>query len=430
MSLKPELIEELSIQIAENFTKGDLDGIMVTTTGKGLFEAWTGEKDSVRKTAFDLMQEVRRQGVEQSVLAAMLARRPQNDALRKVIGDACPEALQAMPTTRQQVAVLITGLDALRARLDDPAVRERLERSVAGLGQIAATIDKLYIYKSLHECLHQLQAKQFRTLREAAETLPTDIEHATELLAYRNQLRSACLIARDVVDRLPPMPAELRATEMAWIDVLEAVGEQFHTAIENSDSDNAHSALRTIRSIMGTEPPRLNGLIVTTSAVLPLDDLTQALTDIGGDAVPEITAALASLQTIIPTLHARVTEHRAWQAIELCIADLDRVFEDKKDADLIKEFGRQWRALKPQVQDLAARDPDAKWSIKILDCVTKVDDRAAAEQADDAFRFAFDVWRGESQFRFLMVDSKLRADCSELVRIGNPLHRILEELAP
>lgn len=430
MSLKPELIEELSIQIAASFTKEDLDGIMVTTTGKGLFEAWTGENDPVRKTAFDLMQEVRRQGVEQRVLAEMLARRPQNDALRTVIGDACPEALQAMPTTRQQVAVLITGLDALRARLGDPAVRERLARSVAGLGQIAATIDKLYIYKSLHECLHQLQAKQFRTLREAAKTLPTDIEQATELLAYRNQLRSACLIARDVVDRLPPMPAELRATETAWIDVLEAAGEQFHTAIENRDFRTAHSALRKIRSIMGTDPPRLNGLIVRTSAGLPLDDLKQALTDIGGDAVPEITAALASLQTIIPTIHARVTEHRDWQDIELRIADLDRVFEDRKGADLIEEFALQWMDLKPQVQNLAARDPEAKWSIKILACMTDVDDRLAAEQADDAFRFAFDVWRGEAQFRFLMVDSKLRADCSELVRIGNPLHRILEELAP
>lgn len=62
MSLKPEFIEELSIQIAASFTKEDLDRIMATTTRKGLFEAWTGDKDSVQKTAFDLMQEVRRQG--------------------------------------------------------------------------------------------------------------------------------------------------------------------------------------------------------------------------------------------------------------------------------------------------------------------------------------------------------------------------------
>lgn len=429
MPIKPELIEELSDRIADSFTVRDLEGIMLKTTGEGLFQTWAGPDQSVRNTAFQMMGEIARRGVERIVLAEMLARRPQNEALTAVIDAACPEARQAMPATGQQVAVLITGLDALHARLGEPAVRERLTKSLAGLGQITGMIDSLYAYKSLHECLHQLQAKQFRTLRDAAKDLPDNMEQAMELLAYRNQLRSACVIARDVVARLPPMPAGLRTTETLWIDALEAAGEQFHTAIENTDSASARAALRKIRSIMVTDPPRLNRLIFTTSAGLPLDDLMQALTDIGGETVPDIAAALTSLQTIIPTIRARVTEHRDWQDIEIRIAELDQLFESEAD-DLIEEFAVTWLDLKPEVQNLAARDPDAKWSVKILACVTNVDDRLAAEQVDDAFRFAFDVWRGEAQFRFLVVDSKLKADCSELVRIGNPLHGILEDLTP
>jgi len=426
MPLQPDLIEPLSIEIARAFSIQDLERVMLKTTGQALFQVWVGPGMPLRQTAFDLLQEVDKMGLERIVLGEMRARRADNAALVALIDQACPEARQALPATGQQVSVLITGLDSVRARLADPAVRDRLTQSVSQLQQIVGTIDSLNAYKSLHECLHQLQAKQFRALKDAARNLPTQPDQAAELLAYRNQLRSACLIARQAVSELPDMPV-LRATEIMWIDVLEAAGDQFHDAIDNGDPKGARSALRKIRAIMVTDPPRLNRLIFTTATALPLNDLMNALRDVGGEDIPDVAAALNSLRLISATIRAGVVEHREWQDADIRIAEIDQLFE-RDSPDQLEEFATDWLELKAIVQDLAVRDPDAKWAGKIQLYINNVDDGLAPEDADGPFRLAFDSFRGEAQFRFLMVDSKLKADCSALVRIGNPLHRILEEL--
>lgn len=426
MPITDELIEALSVEIARAFAIEDIQRIMLKTTGKDLFGFWVGPGKPVKDTAFDLLQAVSREGVERIVLAEMLARRRTDDKLGALIDKACPEAREAMPATGKQVEVLITGLDAVRARLADPAVRERLALSVDRLKQIVDTIDSLHAYKSLHECLHQLQAKQFGALKEAARKLPTEPDQAMELFAYRNQLRTACLIARQTVTDLPDTPV-LRATETLWIEVLETAGEQFHDAIDAEDSNGARSALRKIRSIMVTDPPRLNRLIFTTATALPLDELIGALADVGGGAVAEITAALASLRVIASTIRAGVVEHREWQDADIRIGELDQLLE-REGPDLIEEFASEWVELKAIVLDLAGREPDAKWAGKIRTYIDNVEDALAAETDNAPFRFAYDNFRGEAQFRFLAVDSRLKADCAALVKIGLPLHRILEEL--
>lgn len=426
MPLKPDLIEPLSIEIARAFSIHDLERIMLKATGQGLFEVWVGQGLTLRQTAFDLLQRVDDSGLERIVLAEMRARRASDAALADLIDLACPEARLAMPATGQQVSVLITGLDSVRARLSDPVVHDRLSQSVSKLQQIVETIDCLHAYKSLHECLHQLQAKQFRALKEAAKNLPSQPDQAAELLAYRNQLRSACLIARQTVNELPDNPV-LRKTETLWIDVLEAAGDQFHDAIDAGDPKAARSALRKIRAVMVTDPPRLNALIFTTATALPLDDLMNALRDVGGEDVPEIAAAMNSLRMIGATIRAGVVEHREWQDADIRIAEIDQLFEHDSP-DQLEEFATDWLELKAIVQDLAGRDPEARWAGKIRTYIDNVDDGLAPEEADGPFRLAFDSFRGEAQFRFLTVDSKLKADCSALVRIGTPLHRILQEL--
>ncbi|AXQ94290.1 hypothetical protein LV780_11030 [Cereibacter azotoformans] len=431
MALPPLLIEPLSEEVARLFTTDDLKRIMLKATGLGLHEEWVPDNLVGRQKAFALLEAVSRQDAEPLVLAEMLARRPHAAEFADLVGRACPEARAALPGTVRQVEEVISGLTEIRARLDEAPVRERLSQSRDRLSMIVDTVDSLDAYKSLHECLHQIQIKQFRALNDAARALPTDLRQAAELRVYCNQLRSACVMARSAVDQLPPAPIP-RATETLWIDALEAAAAQVQDAIDGADPAGARSALRQIRWIIQNTPPRLNSLIFATASALPLDDLAHALEDVAGaDGGEPIRAALRSLRLIIPTIRSEVVEHREWQEADIRITELDQLFErGGSGSDLIEEFAAIWIELKAMVQELVARDPDAAWARRILAYLEDVDDALAREQADASFEATYSAFRGEAQIRFLTVDSRLKGDCSALVRISLPLHRLLAELRP
>lgn len=431
MTIAPDLMEPLSVQIAKAVPIADLERVMLKTTGEGLYETWVGTGKPYRETAFDLIQRLSQRGVERIVLAELLCRYPSEAGLSAAIDKASPDARLAIPSAGQQVADVVSGLAAIKARLQNPAVREDLIQSGSQLRLIVETINSLDAYKSLHECLHQLQAKQYWVLKDAAKQLPTSREQASELRVYRNQLRSACLFARGAVLKLPEQPV-VRTTETEWIDDLDAAGAQFHEAIDQRNPDRARSALKKIRRIMVSAPPRLNSMIVTNAKALPLSDLARTLSELAeATGAAEIKAALHALELIIPTIRAGVVEHREWQDADVRIGELDQLFEHG-GTDLIEDFTSDWIELKAMVQDQIARDPGADWTKDMQGYIDKVDDDLASEsvlgKTDADFQDAFAAFRGEAQYRFLTVDSRLKANCSALAQVSAPLNAILVEL--
>ncbi len=426
MPIQAALIEPLSVEIARLFDPPDLERIMLRATGEGLYEVWVGRDLPDRKMCFELMQEISRRGVERNVLGEMLARRPADAAFSALVDQCCPEARAALPTTALQVDALMGGLQQVQAQLTDPQVRAALLGSGEKLKTISGTIDSLDAYKTLHECLHQLAQKQFRALRDAARTLPDNPQTALELRSYRNELRNACLSARNAVRKLPDAPV-VRATEYMWIEDLEAAGDQFHQAIDERKGDVASSALRKIRRIMLTTPPRLNALIFASATQLPLDELTGALTQATAGGGAAVAAALASLRTLIPAIHSRVVEHRSWQDADVRISEIDQLLEHPGDG-VIEEFAADWLELKALVLGLTGLEPGADWAVRVERYAGQVDDNLARETVDAEFLDAFGAFRSDAQYHFLIVDSELKTDCEALVRIGEPLHRILAEL--
>lgn len=426
MTIPPALIEPLARKIVNIFSLKDIDLILKARIGEELYHlAARGNPDP--DTVSELLDRLSARSIERPVLGEMLARRPNDAELAALIEQAAPGVGPVAPSTEVNVASLVQGLDAVRARLGDPAVRAALTSSQAELGAIAAAIDSLDAYKSLHECLHQLQAKQFRTLREAARNLPDNPAEAAELRVFRNQLRNACVFAGDAVGKLPDVLAT-RLIERLWIKDLEAAGDEFHQAIQARDSGAARKALNAIGRIMRSTPPRLNTQIFAVATGLPLEDLARALEQVSaaGGGAP-VQSGVEALRALIPAIRARVVEHRDWQESEIRIAELDQIVE-RSSPQVIEEFAEIWMELKAMVLELAARDGDAAWAHEIADDIRLVDDSLAAEQADAQFQDAFLVFRGDAQYRFLIVDSRLKADCTELVKIGEPLNRILAEL--
>lgn len=115
MTIAPEFIEPLSKVLAKLYRNQDLEPLMLSKTGDGLYEAWTGEGLPARQTIFNLLQAVNQAGIAELILAEMLARRPSSAELRVLLEEAAPAALtpperEALKLSAQRGGRTIPGL--------------------------------------------------------------------------------------------------------------------------------------------------------------------------------------------------------------------------------------------------------------------------------------------------------------------------------
>lgn len=93
MSIPPPLLEPLSVTLAKLYRNQDLEPLILTVTGDGLYESWVSQGMPTRATIFALLQELDRVGLAERVLAEMLLRRTHSTELRALVAQAAPGAL-------------------------------------------------------------------------------------------------------------------------------------------------------------------------------------------------------------------------------------------------------------------------------------------------------------------------------------------------
>ncbi|MGP3697582.1 trypsin-like serine peptidase [Rhodobacter sp. NSM] len=144
MPLDARQIESLSAVLSRLFTHSDLERLMLTATGDGLYEAWVPAGMTLRRTLFELLQELERQGLAARVLAEMRERRPLSADLRAALATACPEALEAPPQGGIGLAPQVAGVP-VRGLPDDafaPGLQKNVRPHLAKL-DLAIWIDRL-----------------------------------------------------------------------------------------------------------------------------------------------------------------------------------------------------------------------------------------------------------------------------------------------
>jgi Trypsin-like peptidase domain len=93
MTIAPEWIEQLSKPLAKLYRNEDLEPLMLTLTGDGLYESWVGTGMPARQTIQKLLEAVNREGIGDLVLGEMLARKPFATELHAMVEIAAPTAL-------------------------------------------------------------------------------------------------------------------------------------------------------------------------------------------------------------------------------------------------------------------------------------------------------------------------------------------------
>ena len=343
-------------------------------------------------------------------------------------------------TTEDRVNAARAGFDAVN--LQSHAIQAELAFG-DGLATVTGHIDLLANYKNLHDGLQTFQYGQgsFQTLLNAAHKMGTDLKQVQVLRQFLKKLRLFCQQVAPSVAALPS-GLTLRDIEQTWLMELEKAAITLQTAIDSKSTD-AYDALFDVRTVLRVVPSRLNQQIFVTAKNLPFGVLATGLDAIikllpaDDSAIGPIIGARDAILVLSSTIYARVVEHKLWQDVDHKLADLTDMIEPAgddhggaADKSLPFQFSPLWRNLELKIRVLADLDPDGLWRIAIATYSTGVNDQLTRETVDTEFILAFEAYRDEAQQRFVQVDLALKKECTSLVRVSEPLHKILEELKP
>ncbi len=435
----PEFFASVCNAIGDRFNFAQLNAIIYRCAGDRRINSYANEIEPPRVIAQKCVEGIEKDGLSVEFFANVLTTLPEKDPLYALIVQAIPAAKTALPEIKTQIDSVLKGLEWTRSRLSVSATKDVLETSKTTLESVSRGISLLDGYKSLHDCLHYVQIKQFSILLSSVRASSIDDAQLEILREYQEQVRTSVDSARMIVGRLPNEPT-LRLIETRWIDDLDTAISIYQKALDDQSSAAARIAILKLSRVLETEPPRLNNLIFAAAKELPLQALSNALQILGGDAgSTELIAANIALKNVEDTLRSRVAEHDMWQQIDKGIWYLDKLFT--QSANQIEDFLVLWPEVKAGARTLGDLSQGAKWAANLKEYADRIEDALLLAMAPDSVAAkdpsrpklplarAFSAFRSEARQRFFVVDQLLKQDCSLLVGIGAPLKSILGNLS-
>lgn len=420
-----EIWNELLIKAYQSQSKRLEQVVRYSLGGMELYTDFTYEKQRFRDVVADLTKRLEKDGI-----TVQLARRVVNDCpeMRDAIGAILPEALQQAPEAVSEIAAVSKAIDLVRMRLKDHAVSAEVALSRNNLERLRADLNLLRCYKALHECLHSIQLQQLQLIIKAARTFVTDENSYGELSLYETQLQMQAMKARKALKDLPDWPDE-KASEIGWVDALDATVKGFQRALDTRDAQEAAKSVYQLKSILRKHPARLDEMMVVTARRAPLRNLIATLEAVrteDDDSATELGDAVESLQRLLGDLLGRVAEHAKWQDVTTSLWAMD----ESLSRDDPEEVQFLWPDLKKGVEELRATDPGRQWVDTLAGYGTSFEQafpQMPLPPVPPAARSQFARFLNAAIVQFFKVDEGLDALCGDIVKLGPPLQALLEE---
>lgn len=413
--------------------ESELEKLVQVTLNRGLFTDFAGPHQPLRTVAFQLVTALEQEGLTAPLLHGALRASNRNPLLVEFCERLAPDLLKDQPPAAQQVASVVGGLNAVRARLADPGVRTAVVASRDQLEQIGDRTLRLDLYKRLHDGLHLIQVSYFRQVLDVIRRFKTDATAADTLDEYVSGLQTLSVQAAATAAAFPADGSGAREEELRWVTDLdrEVIGK-LQQALRAGDVKPAREAAGRLKTLLNFESARVNHALTEVARQLPLNRLIDTLRRVAESAVgagPDgdpLRAGLDGLRQLYPRLIGQVAVHTQWQRVEnaLWLVGND---PDEGTADQRADFADvQWPTIKADVQALINLDREADWARDLSGRVAEMD--AALQGPDPArLREAFRRFRRQAMLRFFQVDLNLRELCGEIAPIGDPVTALLEE---
>jgi len=318
------------------------------------------------------------------------------------------------------------GLRTVADLLHSGPVRDALLEFRLRFGAALNEIERLASLKDVHDQLHRLQFQCYDPiLREADALAKGDCDAIDNLGEHCSELQRVITQLRELEQAKVFEPARL-----PWIDRLNRAQELLTAALEAGDVVQVRKAAAPIDRVLAYEPPLIDSLLAQAARELQLDAIIGAInlacrrareSRMEPQKLKELEDGLAALAHLDQNLDALVADHGRWQSTDL---ELRRVASTlgSDGTDLVES----WPGLKAQITPLAVADEP--WVRDIQAEQTKLESAIAADDLD-RMRRHFSRFRRCAGKQFYEVDTKLKRQCDELRKAGEPVAAIVRVLA-
>lgn len=323
------------------------------------------------------------------------------------------------------------GLQALSDLVQlSPEVRAAVASFSADFEAATSQVDVMGDYKDLHDLLHQTQFHCYAPILREATRFPD--ETSLELLEdYERTLRDILVQLGNVSQR-----SDLRghkniaSVDVTFIQEIQQANNDLKAALENLDPELLKKCIWRLKRILTKVPVVIDTRLNAAARTLRLSTLVQALGDIQHDLddlkidpakVGKFNDGFSMLQNMDQRLNILLADHEKWQSVDIEMRRIDSLIEQD-----LSELEMSWDDLKAQSSPLYLNSTEA-WAVSILGYANQLDQFLAANNPAK-IRQAFRNFRHESASHFFQVDINLKALCSELRKIGEPLTAIVRSL--
>jgi hypothetical protein len=319
---------------------------------------------------------------------------------------------------RDDVDSANSGIQLLSTLLvKDPAVAAAVGRSREVVENTYRGIDRLDMFKTVHDALHTIEFECLRPLSAAEPTV--------RLRLFRSAFTSAASRIRATIDGHDLNPA-LR-DDIA--DGLDATDAAFLAAVQQPGEPAFSRVILELNGLLSGLPARLDAGIYETARNLDLQQLggvmatvkTSLEAPIEDPALARFVDGIDALQRLGDELHKRVEEHTQLQRLDsklrtVCVAGVP-----------VAGLAAEWIRIKriraglatPFSSELAAAVVD--WD----DVERDVDAKLAAGEEPAAVDFVREYFRLIA-LTFRDVDRALKQFCFRLGTVSQPLKTILD----
>jgi len=453
MPLTPTQNKRLVQLTFEALTLSELEMLLSMEMGLN-WDELVFERDVPKVVIFHLCKALTMRGLIGDFIDVVIAARPRKQEIQTEF----PEMLKALNFQPQSTAETTKELDKhlkeVQRLLDDPTVSVEAQKAKGLLTELADTIAQLQAYKDLHDKLHILQGDT-GSLELAVANVTPGLADSVEII------RSTAEGCMPFVTRLP---ASAQFEETQWLDTLRHAALlleeafQHHTAAADDEGkavarNTAADALVQVRSMLMTEPSRIDGLIRKTADKIKLEGLGglfKAVAQVSSSQT-EVQQGMASAEVnagrVEGSLKSRVNRHVGWQEVMRDInlaretvasivpivvppgADESQIFTDKDEplATAKANFNGMWAVMVNQVNQLQSQAPDALRTKTVADAIASM----AAAREREAWGKAAKAAAAFSQVcveEFLVTDAELKLAAMEVAKVGNSITQILNKL--
>jgi hypothetical protein len=284
-------------------------------------------------------------------------------------------------------------------------------------------VDRLANYKDLHDLLHRLQFEFYNVVIFPAKHFPEDDTALDQLLSTLPLLDEIGAGLKEVISR-----PSVSQTEKSWLDKIEIAQHDIKQALTESNASLLKRSLLSLKYVIANQPTRINGALAEAARAMDLLALVRGLENVSAQvhklnltakSVSQYEEGLLAIRSLDGKMHTQVEEHDRWQATEIEM----RQFDDCLETNQFEELKLFWPAVRDTAFVLFGENAE-EWAMKLRESSLAVD-QALVVDNPVRIKQAFRDYRARVGRRFFQVDTKLKSQCGEIRKIGDPLNAIL-----